>query len=957
MSTPANPAEERREVLLFAAKENRTDIIGKVLDEEKQDPEGDVRALLEAREKEAGSLNTALHIACIGGHVDAARVLLLRGGDASLQNAAGQCATHLLANGKGRVDLQNAFEAEFFRRAASGEAEGIEQLLVAGMDPCVEQGGHRASAWAEMFNHSQLANRLSAAEKGESTSLLTGSDAGMSESAQGPSSSPRAATVASSPRGGTDDSQPGELNGATVAPRPPPAIFPLLWPPVRSARHWGQQGGDEPSVIADSSASIALPLAASRAMYVELPPSLDPRDAAALLAVVEKSLGDISASATARVGDNSKPNGHTVASYFAAPLVVPCFFTCPSEGIGLGREEDAVVGFIADQDADLGQSSFRINLVPADKSSRSPGRLEVLANDAAGLRSASEILRQLLCQHGELDPLARQLRLPAAAIEDGPPSRGLPEAPAVLLDVWQLQEPAAPLAQLRGWRLQRLYVPLPLQLDGVAGKGEFHAGPIGLQQVFEFRRAVAAEAGGPELVPVLTINAGEPLDATAGRPGAVVAELLAQFGLGGRMGLRFSPGSLFQGLDDPLQAAERALARLDEVHQLSRSILGYPGYSVHLWLPFDDQLLSSVCAAARPGSSGPPPVTIVLEITDGVNPGVASAKISAFGLRNLIFIPAPGNAETGKESPLCSSKSASCPRPVPFVVWPGAGIRERAKALNNLLSQAQSGGCCGAVSEIPVYGVPWAGKDSTGTWCSATAFLATGYETGLAVIRPPENGTDGLGALLAAQLLGILGQKQAQAASSLALALFDEVPHKDPNRALGPPGSAQPLLDLLGGKLPSSLEEKDAAARASIWHQHLSRRKQRLKALSHEDLHMSSAHSVLQAVLLGVEWLLFGCQVIVFLSKHGAKGAGSLRSAMQSLPPAKGSDVRNNYLNLVDQTVGKIAASSQAGGYETNSAQKQRLQAAALENLWHGGLRVGAALDLEPWVSFASLEK
>ena len=119
------------------------------------------------REKDNGSLNTALHVACTGGNVDAVRVLLLRGVDASLKNAAGQYASHLLCKGQGASDLKTAFEAEFFRRAASGEAEGIEQLLAAQVDPCCEQGGHRASAWAEMFGHQQIASRLLAAEKGE----------------------------------------------------------------------------------------------------------------------------------------------------------------------------------------------------------------------------------------------------------------------------------------------------------------------------------------------------------------------------------------------------------------------------------------------------------------------------------------------------------------------------------------------------------------------------------------------------------------------------------------------------------------------------------------------------------------------------------------------------------------------------------------------------------------------
>ena len=73
-----------------------------------------------------------------------------------------------------------------------------------------------------------------------------------------------------------------------------------------------------------------------------------------------------------------------------------------------------------------------------------------------------------------------------------------------------------------------------------------------------------------------------------------------------------------------------------------------------------------------------------------------------------------------------------------------------------------------------------------------------------------------------------------------------------------------------------------------------------------------------------------------------------LRVLIESLPPAKVSDVRNGFLLLMEQTTGIESP----GEEETTVTHEQR---AAATPLWRGGLRIGAALNMEPWVQMYEL--
>merc|ERR1712014_348765 len=88
-------------------------------------------------------------------------------------------------------------------------------------------------------------------------------------------------------------------------------------------------------------------------------------------------------------------------------------------------------------------------------------------------------------------------------------------------------------------------------------------------------------------------------------------------------------------------------------------------------------------------------------------------------------------------------------------------------------------------------------------------------------------------------------------------------------------------------------------------------------------------------------------------------GLRELRRVLRLLPPAKGCDVRNNFLRLVERTAGQqpsdLVDGPDAGGPRPAPAYVGECSdLAAAEALWQGGLRLGSALGLEPWKDFAN---
>merc|ERR1719424_2033168 len=118
---------------------------------------------------------------------------------------------------------------------------------------------------------------------------------------------------------------------------------------------------------------------------------------------------------------------------------------------------------------------------------------------------------------------------------------------------------------------------------------------------------------------------------------------------------------------------------------------------------------------------------------------------------------------------------------------------------------------------------------------------------------------------------------------------------------------------------------------------------------------VATARPTLDAAMVGLEWLRFACRLLLLLAKHtdyvslSAKEdwrgeVSELQAAIAALPPAKNSDVRNCFLRLVERTSGVEGHS----GEDDPAAELTAEQLVASESLWKGGLRLGAALELEP---------
>jgi len=343
-------------------------------------------------------------------------------------------------------------------------------------------------------------------------------------------------------------------------------------------------------------------------------------------------------------------------------------------------------------------------------------------------------------------------------------------------------------------------------------------------------------------------------------------------------------------------------------------------------------------------------------------------------------------------------------------VWPGCGVRARASTLARACAEGRRAGALGTVVEVPIYGAPWCGTGTAlqGAWCSLTAFLAAGLtrgdpEVGLSALQDvvdkrgasvaTGHSASSLGDLLAAQLFeehAVAGPcarppvvtspsvAKAAPAASVALALWDAVPASPPPTEL-----LRPLLALLEGRLPSmrsSQLQNGVVAGANLWYQYLTERRQSLRQLSALPNEVAaSARPSLCAALVGVEWLRFACRLLLLLTKQcverdpeGQRGEGGLpelRAAIQTLPPTKGSDVRNGFLVLVERSTGAsagVVGPEELGVWSAiadtlsplrGGADTEARQVAAARALWRGGLRLGAAMDLRPWVVFEARDR
>jgi len=581
------------------------------------------------------------------------------------------------------------------------------------------------------------------------------------------------------------------------------------------------------------------------------------------------------------------------------------------------------------------------------------------------LRAALEILRQLLCQ-AELDPKAGCLRLPAVALEDAGP------APAILLDAWRLPPSAleALLEQLRQWRCQGLYVPLP---EGLHTESQQLA--TTLRRLFELR--LACKARELEITPVLTVDASESLDTDRLE---LLAEVLAQFQGTRTLAVRFRD----LGRSRSNSASCRSIrAHIEEVQGLAFAAgLGHSGAVVEVWLPS-----SRVDLIAELGSLSKQPH----------GPRLAVA-VEAESMRpNRLRRSAAAAAAHGIPARLVVLDGSSG---VPPFVWPEHSVRERAVALVDLFDEAQNSGLRGVVVEVPVHRLPWCGleaapngRDSAplhGDWCRLTAFLAAGLGRRYRAARRPLVGEDdvkadrpALGTLLAAHLL----QAWSPSSSSQGIAPVAELALWlwDGPAMMPPPGLLQALVGLLEGRLPwpGGPPLAESLAHVNEWHHRFSDRRNMLRAQAQKaGLGQSSGQPSMRpgmlmqrtwhSALTGAEWLRFACRLFLLLARHSDAATSSepeptpgrallaMRNALRKLPPTKGSDVRNSFLRLAEHTVSSrgpdLHVTSTTADPPSDEEEDSIRRTAMAQALWQAGLRAGAALELQPWAGLADRE-
>eukprot|EP00927_Polykrikos_kofoidii_P043470 TRINITY_DN37542_c0_g1_i1.p1 TRINITY_DN37542_c0_g1~~TRINITY_DN37542_c0_g1_i1.p1 ORF type:complete len:1290 (+),score=253.94 TRINITY_DN37542_c0_g1_i1:56-3871(+) len=877
------PAEERRQVLLYAATHGRSDIVGRVLEEERKDHSPDVSGLLASQPDLAQG--TALHVASRLGHVDVIRLLLNRSAAVDVRDLSGKTALEVALTetpAAKRPAARAAYQGELFRRCATGDADGVEALVQGGLGLDCDQDGYSLEAWASLFDQIDVVMRLKRLANGSVDEAIEGGHD------EGATSQSEAATNmgdgslqvgnfdvfpcdhdhVDAASDGSDAAFAIKTTTAVLPPLPDicndpswivcrgfaasavsacpaAAVFPRLWPPLRRQALWaatassssrdgihseGDAANETDAGVSTNSlfaAELVFPAVPQDPLPLDLPPELTPSEADALAGIIVASFRDAAAASTVRavmavaggmgpvdsVGTRpatkhlrtpalnevgpaaavakasvfvNAANAAAIAT--ARPAFLPrlslnasWFGSILNGGLGetpvdavLGHEAAALSFALKSSAVGPGfpraPGSFRLLVVPGG-TGKSCGRVEAVAPDLDGLRSAAQVLAQLLryhasvplpCQQPSPFPLpptrgnaptflagsteavaaasAAEVRLPGAVLSEGGEGDVSP-SPAVLFDVWKLWSPPAAglapptsqmlvelpvelraaLASLAAWRVLRIYVPVPL--DTVAGNGQE------LLPARLFRIRAACEPLGLELVPLLELPFQRSLlDGTA--TGALL-RVLAQFqGVGSRpavVALRLG------GVDGvpALKAATATLARADEACRLaaaagiSGSILAGNGrqatLTTELWLSEkQDGLMHEVARAVtdRFGLSGcgpaarttpSPPCRLAFTLETAADAWNSNTGVAVAGGDEGLAATVGLFANLGIPIRRFAAAPFCGSASLPSHVLPSFQIRERVAAFGGFCLHSRRAGAEGTVIEVPTYGPPWCG--------------------------------------------------------------------------------------------------------------------------------------------------------------------------------------------------------------------------------------------------------
>eukprot|EP00439_Symbiodinium_sp_Y106_P071785 s1878_g12.t22 len=850
------PSEERRQVLHYAAVHGRADLISLAIEQEiaaettgGASLEEVTKALLAWQNEEKG---TALHEACRAGHVDVVRLLLLRGAPANERDALGRAA-YQVAVSEGPAErscqLQAAFEAELFKRCAQGDLAGAEALAVGGIDLNCEQAGYSPWAWAELFGQSSLAERMQELAHGGAP------EAPEARSPLGSASCPESAASSSA---SSPSSKPSSAS---------PACLPL-WPAMSAYL-------DEDVWLGGRQVTVFMPL-------------LDWTRAGSLR-------DELSFCLQALCGEGGcEPQ-----------LRVP--------GGCHGSDQELLVDVWMDEKSGSGNSAYELRVQSSE--------LHVTAGSLQALYVALESLRQLLKFHaggagGPRSGAGRILRLPR--LHAWGRCTGLF---SIFLELWRLepQEQVLALRQLRGRGARQICAPVPT-LDGLAPR------------IWKLRRTCSELD--VELVPILASSAS--------------IELLAQFQGCSQIGCRSGEPAELLAMWQKMMAA---------------GLLGGAG-GARLCAVLDDEASGAPWAAAAP-SAAPSAAAAPrgskagarLEDLLACEGGIPSSRFAVlFETRleadaevlNVRAVKAVKAASRLQARGVSSGLLVRSPSTLPFHVWHWQPLPGTAAALAQLTRQVQLAQLSEVLLEVPVFGAPWAGPGTAWrpSWCPLFAFLAGAKDV---------EALEGLQQPSSRRLL-LCGLFKDAPSEELARELWEGSELPQVASALSPSASdflrRFALLPTNGTQTQSREAEKQRGVSWSCWRAFCPKASTRTEtAVSALQTHgMRTCRSVdsgyvssskaprdqqtqvgheavsqherakcellpesrllIASALTGVEWLRFSCRLLLLLAKHSEKHApekqkakeSKLHAALQALPPAKGSDVRNGFLSLLHQT-------------------------------------------------------
>eukprot|EP00439_Symbiodinium_sp_Y106_P071783 s1878_g12.t20 len=880
------PSEERRQVLHYAAVHGRADLISLAIEQEiaaettgGASLEEVTKALLAWQNEEKG---TALHEACRAGHVDVVRLLLLRGAPANERDALGRAA-YQVAVSEGPAErscqLQAAFEAELFKRCAQGDLAGELRTAAGRGDPT--QFGLPFGGRRRGLGRRRHRLELRA---GRLQPLGLGRALWSELPGRAHAGALRSPLFA-------DWAQCELAHGG--APEAPEARSPLG--SASCPESAASSSASSPSSKPSSASPACLPLWPAMSAYLDEDVWLGGRQVTVFMPLLDwtraGSLRDeLSFCLQALCGEGGcEPQ-----------LRVP--------GGCHGSDQELLVDVWMDEKSGSGNSAYELRVQSSE--------LHVTAGSLQALYVALESLRQLLKFHaggagGPRSGAGRILRLPR--LHAWGRCTGLF---SIFLELWRLepQEQVLALRQLRGRGARQICAPVPT-LDGLAPR------------IWKLRRTCSELD--VELVPILASSAS--------------IELLAQFQGCSQIGCRSGEPAELLAMWQKMMAA---------------GLLGGAG-GARLCAVLDDEASGAPWAAAAP-SAAPSAAAAPrgskagarLEDLLACEGGIPSSRFAVlFETRleadaevlNVRAVKAVKAASRLQARGVSSGLLVRSPSTLPFHVWHWQPLPGTAAALAQLTRQVQLAQLSEVLLEVPVFGAPWAGPGTAWrpSWCPLFAFLAG-----------------------AKDVEALEGLQQPSSRRLLLCGLFKDAPSEElVHGSSGRAPSSPSLLELLAGLLPQSLDEdRDGCiSSANAWYAHLSERRQRLREFleGHEAVSqherakcelLPESRLLIASALTGVEWLRFSCRLLLLLAKHSEKHApekqkakeSKLHAALQALPPAKGSDVRNGFLSLLHQT------SSEFEEIETPESEVS-LPLQAAQALWQGGLRLGAALDLPPW--------